>query len=367
MGPGCDGLSILWYQRLVKFGALRVQSKAQPTLLGRPWGMLGPMECLSSGGGSTCDDDEARGKESTSWSSLPLADLHRHLDGSLRPETVVELASARGLDVPSDLPFVAGMGLEAALARFEFTLSLLQEPESVRRVASEICEDAVDDHVTTLEIRFAPQLHRGAVPEEIVDAALDGIGSRAGLLLCGLYGEPPTVLEHLVSIAQSRPGVVGVDLAGGPAPGHSFGLSDYGPAFRRAETLGLGRTVHAAEGRGPGEIAVAIEELRAQRIGHGTTLLNDPAVLDLVLERGTVLEACPTSNYQVGVIETVASHPIARWVQLGVAVCVNTDNTLLSRVTVSEELSRVASIPQMTTSAVRSVIQTGHSAAFRRR
>ena len=307
------------------------------------------------------------GDAAAPWAALPLPDLHRHLDGSLRPKTVEGLAFGLGLEVPPNLPFEVGMGLEAALSRFDFTLSLLQDPSSVRRVASEICEDAAEDGVTTLEIRFAPQLHLGAATEEVVDAALDGMAGRAGLLLCGLYGEPPSVLEKLVAIAASRPGVVGIDLAGGPAPGHAFAMEDYGPAFQRAEELGLGRTVHAAEGRPPAEIETAIRTLRAQRIGHGTTLLDDPAVLDLVLQNGTVLEACPTSNHQVGVIETVHHHPIARWIGLGVRVCVNTDNTLLSMVSTRDELRRVASIPQMTAEAMRKVIDTGHAAAFPRR
>ena len=156
-----------------------------------------------------------------------LPDLHRHLDGSLRPATVAELAHRADLRVPDDLLFFVGMGLDAALARFGFTLSLLQRPDAVTRVASEICEDAAADGVTTLEIRFAPQLHAGAGPiAAVVDAALAGIDGRAGLLLCGLYGEPPSTLEALVDAAAHRPGVVGIDLAGGPTPAHDFSLAD---------------------------------------------------------------------------------------------------------------------------------------------
>ena len=296
------------------------------------------------------------------WQSLP--DLHRHLDGSLRPETVRELAAIEGLAVPPDLPFYVGMGLAEALARFAFTLRLLQSPERVCRVASEICEDAARESVTTLEIRFAPQLHPGADEEHIVDAALEGIGGRAGLILCGLYGEDPGQIERLVDIASSRPGVVGIDLAGGPAPDHRWGMRDYGPAFRRAGALGLGRTVHAGEGRPPGEIRVAIEELGADRIGHGTTLLDDPAVLELVQERGVTIEACPTSNVHVGVIGSVEEHPLARWLRAGVRACICTDNTLLSAVDAPEELRRCAAIPGMDDALLGEAISWGHAAAF---
>jgi adenosine deaminase len=116
-------------------------------------------------------------------------------------------------DLPADLRFRAGMGLTDALSRFAFTLSVLQTPEAVRRVAHEICDDAAAEGVTTLEIRFAPQLHRGASPEAITAAALEGVAGRAGVILCGLYGEPVETLERLVAID----GIAGIDLAGGPS------------------------------------------------------------------------------------------------------------------------------------------------------
>src|SRR5262245_63139129 len=123
------------------------------------------------------------------------------------------------------------MTLEDALSRFAVTLSVLQTPDAVRRVASEICEDAAAEGVSTLEIRFAPQLHHGAPIEAIVDAAIEGAAGRAGLILCGLYGEPPDVLEKLVAVARGRREVVGIDLAGGPAKSHAFQLEDYAVPF----------------------------------------------------------------------------------------------------------------------------------------
>lgn len=297
---------------------------------------------------------------------MPLPDLHRHLDGSLRPSTVRELAGSLGLAVPADLPFFAGMGLRAALARFAFTLKLLQSEAAVRRVAAEICEDAAAEGVDVLEIRFAPQLHPAASIEAIVDAALDGIAGRAGLLLCGLYGEPPAVLERLVAVAASRPGVVGIDLAGGPGTGDAFGFTDYAPAFRRARDLGLGRTVHAGEGRPAAEIRAALDVLGANRIGHGTTLLEDPALVDRVAEEGVVIEACPTSNWQVGAIPSIEAHPLPRWLARGVRACVCTDNTLLSQVDAPEEHRRARAIPGMDDRLLAAAIRNGREGAFRR-
>jgi adenosine deaminase len=294
-----------------------------------------------------------------------LADLHRHLDGSLRLDTLRELAGAVGLALPPDVRFTPGMGLAAALARFELTLAVLQAPPALRRVAAEICEDAAADGVTTLEVRFAPHLH-GASIAAAVDAVLDGVAGRAGVIVCALFGDPPARVDELVAVAATRPGVVGLDLAGGPAADHRWDLAAYGPSFRRAADAGLGRTVHAGEGRPPSEIRIAIEELHAQRIGHGTTLLDDPDVIGLVLDRGVTIEACPTSNLHTGVIARLDDHPLARWLQVGVRACVCTDNTLLSDVTASQELARACALPGMTAELLAAAVRIGHDSAFRR-
>ena len=295
-----------------------------------------------------------------------IPEIHLHLDGSLRPSTVRELASDLTLDVPRDLPFHAGMGLAEALSRFAFTLSLLQQPGAVRRVAREMCEDAAGMGVTTLEIRFAPQLHTEAPMDGIVDAALEGVDRRAGLILCGLYGEPPEMLRRLVDIARTRSGVVGIDLAGGPSGDHSWAMADYAGAFSRARDLGLGRTVHAAEGRPPQEIRTAIEQLHALRIGHGTTLLDDPAMVELVVEREVTVEACATSNWHVGAIPAIDAHPLPRWLRAGVRACICADNWLLSEVNSREEHERAAALPGMTPELLQRAIRHGHEAAFSR-
>jgi adenosine deaminase len=169
-----------------------------------------------------------------------------------------------------------------------------------------------------------------------------------------------------VEAARTRAGVVGLDLAGGPSETCRFRMEDYAPAFSRARDLGLGRTVHAAEGRQPEEIRVAIEALHAQRIGHGTTLLEDPSIVDLVLARGVVIEACPTSNVHTSAIARAEDHPLPRWLRLGVRACVNTDNTLLSAVDAPEEHRRALAIPGMTEELLAQAIACGHASAFDR-
>lgn len=298
----------------------------------------------------------------------PLADLHRHLDGSLRPTTLAALAAERGVVVPAGLGFAPGMGLTQALACFEVTLAVLQDAAALRRVAAEIVDDAAGEGVTTLEVRFAPQLHgrAGLTVADAVDAALAGLAGRAGLVLCTLYGEDPAIARGLVDVAAERAGVVGIDLAGGPVPGQGWDLAAYGPAFQRAAAVGLGRTVHAGEGRPPAEIAVAIEALGAQRIGHGTTLLADPAVVELVRTRAVTIEACITSNVHVGAIARPADHPLARWLALGIRACVNTDNTLFSAVTARSELATARALPGMTDELLARAVAHGHAAAFAR-
>lgn len=297
----------------------------------------------------------------------PLSDLHRHLDGSLREATLRELAAGLGVDVPDEVRFSRGMGLAAALRCFELSLAVLQAPAAVRRVADEICADAAREGVTTLEIRFAPQLHAGASPAAIVDAAAEGAAGRAGLILCGLFGEDPSVLEALVGVARDCPAVVGIDLAGGPSPAHPHRLRDYSRPFSLARDLGLGRTVHAGEGRPPSEIREAVFFLHAQRIGHGTTLVDDPAVLELVHDRGVTIEACLTSNLHTGAVAELAAHPLPRLLSAGVRVTVCTDNTLFSDVDAPGEYRRAGALPGTGATAVEALAAFGHAAAFPRR
>lgn len=295
---------------------------------------------------------------------MQLVDLHRHLDGSLRPGTLRELSAAAGQPLGRVPRFVPGMGLSAALACFRVTLAALQTPEAVARVASEACEDADSEGVSTLELRFAPHLHRGAPLADIVDAAVAGVGGRAGLVLCGLYGDHPSVFESLVDLAGPRPGVVGIDLAGGPLPDHRYGLRDYADAYAGAAALGLGRTVHAGEGRPASEIRDAIERLGAQRIGHALSILDDPEVVALAISRAVTLEACPTSNWHVGILPRPEAHPARAWLERGLRVAVCTDNPLLSQTTVQEELARVGAPPGSPLAAA--FLQHAASARFQR-
>ena len=299
---------------------------------------------------------------------IPLTELHRHLDGSLRATTVKALAAEMGIHVPDDIYFYPGMGLDEALSKFSFTLALLQTAPSLARVASEICSDAREEGVEHLEIRFAPQLHcqSGLSIADAVDAVLDGFDFAGGVILCGLYGDAPDLLDLLVDVAATRPRVIGLDLAGGPTASHRWGLEDYCDAFERARQCGLGRTIHAGEGRPAAEIRFAIEHLNAQRIGHGLSLADDAELVDLAIASHVTIEACPTSNWHTGIIESHSAHPIKHWLELGVAVAICTDNTLFSNVDLPTELWRTSQSTGLSDEEVAVIHQAAHQARFLR-
>ena len=297
-----------------------------------------------------------------------MIELHCHLDGSLRYDTLRKLAYEQNIQLPdsnSSLFFYKGMSLQSALERFKITLSVLQVPSAITRVTREICQDAELVGVRNLEIRFAPQLHGDSI-DTAVDAAIDGLDYDSNLILCGLYGETPEILSKLVDVAKTRPRVVGIDLAGGPMPNHKWGMFDYIEPFEKAKSLGIGRTVHAGEGRSPKEIEVAINFLHAQRIGHGTTILEDQRVVDLVREKNVVLEACITSNVHTGVIDEFENHPIKEWVKQDIPVSICSDNTLLSNTDLSVEIINAMYKCGLTEKEVRRTYDWGRQALFRR-
>jgi adenosine deaminase len=249
----------------------------------------------------------------------------------------------------------------------------MRDLDVVQRIADETCIDAAADGVDTLEIRFAPQLHLTPYwtrnpyhVEDVVDAALRGINGRAGLILCGLWGDSPGVVELLVEIATTRKGVVGIDLAGAPQKEHRYHAADYAEAYHRAAQHGIGRTVHAGEGGPASEIRTAIEILGAQRIGHGTTLMEDYEVEKLARERGVIMEVCLTSNVHTGVIPYVGLHPVGEWLGVRVKATICTDNTLLSGVSASDEYETALKHCGVGMEGLKLMADMGRAAAFKR-
>ena len=262
-----------------------------------------------------------------------MVELHCHLDGSIRESVITKFLGYK----PSEIYFYKGMGLEKALQSFQLTLGTLQTADLVKEAVFNLCIDLNTSGVYGGEIRFAPQLHYGAPIEDIIDAALAGVWGNINIILCGLYGEDPAILDRLVEAAKTRHRVVGIDLAGAPLDNHKYSLLDYSDAFTKAKEYGLGRTVHAGEGRSSREIEVAINFLHAQRIGHGLSVLDDWKTVDLVREKDVLIEACLSSNYHTGCIKEYSDHPMKQWFENDIKFSLCTDNTLLSQTTLEKE------------------------------
>lgn len=311
---------------------------------------------------------------------LPKFDLHCHLDGSLRPETVHELWDA----LPAkERPRIAAepevaviprvpCSLEAYLEAFAITVALLQTEEALERAAWELCEDAARDGVVYIEIRFAPLLHlrRGLAAEDVVEAVLSGahraekgLPIHVGIILCGMRQEPPERSEAVARLAgrYREQGVVGFDLAG---PERGFPLATHASAIRTARDAGVHVTLHAGEGCCPEHISEALD-LGAERIGHGVYLFQDPVAEERVRQEEIPLEVCPTSNLQIsGIMRTLADHPLRRYLDRGIRITVNTDNRLMSQTSSTEELWRVVQTFGLSAEDVRAILLTSAEAAF---
>jgi adenosine deaminase len=284
---------------------------------------------------------------------LPKAELHTHLDGCLRPSTMIDLARMAKVELPSTDPdtlarfmYVSeARDLDDYLKRFDFTVAVLQTPEALERVAYEMVEDAAADRLRYLEVRYCPHLstHHGLTMDDAVAAESRGLkrgerdfGVKTGIINCSLrHYTPERSLEIAQHSVRCKPlGVVAFDLAGGEA-GRPPGV--HGSAFDVALAGGLAITVHAGEAAGPESIAEAIRRCHAMRLGHGTRLFEDPALQELVRARGILIEINLTSNLQTRAVASVREHPVRRYVDAGLAVTLCTDSWLMSGTSLTNE------------------------------
>ncbi len=284
---------------------------------------------------------------------MPKAELHVHLDGSLRASTMVELAAEQDVPLPTDNSVAlydymvvddAG-NLEDYLERFHLTLALMQDAEAIERVAYELAEDHANENVRYVEARFSPILNaQGELQaHEALEAALEGLRRAesdfditTGVIVCALRSLDPSVSSEMaeLAVAFADRGVCAFDVAGAEAGNP---VRDHLEALRTAQGAGLPITIHAGEGFGASSIRQAIEDGGAGRIGHGTRLLEDESLLAQVRDAGIPLEICITSNVQTGVAATHAEHPVRHYYDEGLSVCLCTDNRLMSGVTLTEE------------------------------
>ncbi|MFH1017766.1 MAG: adenosine deaminase [Pseudomonadota bacterium] len=312
---------------------------------------------------------------------LPKTDLHCHLDGSMRAETIMDIARkesvALGTDDLSELKkrLVSGRRvstLETFLKAFKLTTPVMQTREGIERIAFELAEDAAAENVRYLEVRFTPIwcVQKGLSHREVMLAAESGLKKaealypiRTGLIICAIRIREPGLSMELAQLAVSlkNDGVVGFDLAhaeqGNPAKEHA-------EAFQFAKKNGLGITVHAGEAYGPGSISQAIKYCGAVRIGHGRTLCEDPALEQRVKELGIAIECCPSSNVQINLTPSFADHPVRGYVQRGLIATLNTDNRLLTGIRVTDEYVRCAEELHMTWEELKTTALNGFRAAF---
>jgi adenosine deaminase len=311
---------------------------------------------------------------------LPKAELHCHLDGSVRPQTLLELAREHRLELPrttvEDLTeFMRvddAQNLEDYLRRFDITVSVMQTEEALERIAFELAEDAAEDGVRYIEVRNAPLLNvvQGLSLVQAVEAPLRGLrraeeqfGIVGRFIVCSLRQYPPETSLEMAKLAVEfrNEGVVAFDLAGGEK---GFPASNHAAAFRYAREHNLAVTVHAGEGDGPGSIAEAVHDCGANRIGHGTRLIEDPELTQYVNDRRIALEVCLTSNVQTRVAESYATHPLREYFDRGLNVTLNTDNRLMSATTLTDEYVHAAEELGFTLEELAAIALNGFESAF---
>lgn len=290
--------------------------------------------------------------------NLPKVDLHRHLEGSIRLGTLLELGRKRGMDLPLEseealAPFVMWQAGQArSLKHFlsKFHADWYSSYADVERISREAFEDAAASGVIYLELRFSPEhlsRHSGLSPkgtmEAVVEAGLQAASDadiQAGFIVTFArerydFDQWKAIMNHAVTLSES--GIKGVDLAGDEFahPNRQFiRIMD-----RARDTGMLNITIHAGEGTSPASVASAIDSLHAQRIGHGISAAEDPIVMDKLATGSITLEICPNSNFQTGCVKDLKNHPLPRLKEAGVPVCINSDDPAIHGTTLTDEYS----------------------------
>ncbi|HEX7981456.1 MAG TPA: adenosine deaminase [Gemmatimonadaceae bacterium] len=311
---------------------------------------------------------------------LPKAELHCHLDGSLRPATMIELGHEHGKPMPTPdagslrefMRVDDARHLEDYLERFAITLSVMQTESALERIAFELAEDAAADGVRYIEVRYAPVLNtrEGLTLEQAVEAPLRGLaraerehGVVGRVIVCSLRHMPLSVSQELaeLAVAYRHHGVVGFDLAGGevgnPARAHA-------PAFEYARSHDLPCTCHAGEGDDASSVREAIHVCGAHRIGHATRLIEDTSLTDYCNDRRIPLEICLTSNVQTRAARSYATHPFREYFNRGLNVVLNTDNRLMSGTTLTDEYVHAAQSLEFTFDELAEVALNSFESAF---
>ena len=316
------------------------------------------------------------------WQQLPKVLLHEHLDGGLRPQTLLALCQERNLAVPaSDAATLAAWmqanansgSLERYLLGFGLTVAAMASAEACARVAYEAAEDARLDGCVLAEFRMAPLLleAHGMSGEAVVEALLAGLALSnlpCGLIVCGMRMDSPeeTVRAAQLAVRYKNQGVIGFDLAG---PERGFPPALHARAIATARDAGLGITCHAGEAD-VGSRVLEAAALGATRIGHGIKIMEAANTaqqrewLDQARGLGLHFEVCPTSNVHTGAATSLATHPLHAMIAAGLSVSCSTDNRLMSGVTMSHELQAVHTENGVSTAQLKVLMQAAAGATF---
>ena len=329
-------------------------------------------------------DGQAQTNETLSdWlAAMPKAELHLHLDGSLRPATALELAQDRDIDLAGatdeatlrDRLTAPARCLDQAdlLRAFDLPIALLQDAEALERVTHELVEDVASDGTHYAEIRWAPSLHteRGLPMRAGIDAVIRGahggarsFGIHIGLIAVALRTHSPAVGIEVAELAAAaaRADVCGFDLAGREQERPD--ALDFATAFDVARDGGLGISCHAGEWGGAAQVRRALT-IEPARIAHGAPAADDADLVDELIGRGVTLDICPTSNLQAGIGSADRDAPLPRLIRAGVPVTISTDSRTVSAVTLIEELRRAIERLGVTTSEALGLVRHAHVAAF---
>jgi adenosine deaminase len=314
--------------------------------------------------------------------ALPKVDLHRHLEGSLRLKTLVEIAQEHGIDLPSyDIeylrPFVTVTNekpdFHLFLEKFRFLRRFYPTQAAVERVAYEAVADAAEDNVEYLELRFNPvaQAREQGFSLDQVTAWVCGAvaraqrdyGVRANLILQIGRDESLETASQIadIAVAHRNDGVVGLDLAGDEV---GYPARRFAEVFQRARREGLGVTVHAGEVGEAENVREAIELLGARRIGHGVRSIENSDVVQLLRSREVTLEVCPTSNLQTSVVRRFWQHPLPDLLALNLRVTINTDDPSVSDTTLTDEYMTAMLAMGVTLEQIKHAILTGVAGSF---
>ncbi|SFM98893.1 adenosine deaminase [Izhakiella capsodis] len=313
--------------------------------------------------------------------NLPLTDLHRHLDGNIRAQTILDLGREFNVNLPaanlaSLRPHVQVTGSEPDLVSFlnklDWGVKVLGSLEACRRVAIENVEDAARAGIHYAELRFSPgymAMTHNLPVSGVVEAIADGIKSarrqyQIEVRLIGImsrtFGEE-ACLQELEGLLAHRDAITAVDLAGDEL---GFPGSEFLTHFNRARDAGFHVTIHAGEAAGAESIWQAIRELGAERIGHGVRAIDDPALMDFLAEQGIGIESCLTSNIQTNTVPSLASHPLRQFLDHGILATLNTDDPAVQGIELPHEYQVAAPSAGLSAAHIRQAQENGLTIAF---